>query len=81
VEPGSVLRGPLENTTNKNLSNCKLEVCPMELIHPPEDCNVNSTLSFALQICRVEEIIVEGSIEGSVVHFQWVRTVIVQLNK
>ncbi|GKC90367.1 L-arabinokinase-like protein [Tanacetum coccineum] len=49
VEPGLVLRGPLENTTNKNLSNCKLEVCPMKLIHPPEDCNVNSTLSFALQ--------------------------------
>ncbi|GJY97289.1 arabinose kinase [Tanacetum coccineum] len=49
VKPGSVLRGPLENTTNKNLSNCKLEVCPMELIHPPEYCNVNSTLSFALQ--------------------------------
>ncbi|PWA99263.1 hypothetical protein CTI12_AA010250 [Artemisia annua] len=78
VEPGSVLRGPLENTTDKNLSNCELEVCPMELIHPPEDCNVNSTLSFTLQICRVEEIIVEGSIEGSVVHFQWVGTVIVR---
>ncbi|GJV77773.1 kinesin-like protein KIN-12B [Tanacetum coccineum] len=62
-------------------SNCKLEVCPMELIHPPEDYNFNSTLSFTLQICRVEEIIVEGSIEGSVVHFQWVRTVIVRLNK
>ena len=31
-----------------------------------------------MQICRVEEIIVEGSIEGSVVHFQWVRTVIVR---
>nr|GEU45428.1 RNA-directed DNA polymerase, eukaryota [Tanacetum cinerariifolium] len=41
----SVLRGPFENTTNKNLSSCELE------------------------ICRVEEIIVEGSIEGSVVHF------------
>ncbi|KAJ0864791.1 hypothetical protein HanRHA438_Chr12g0533681 [Helianthus annuus] len=78
VEPGSVVRGPLLNTTNKYLSNCELEVCPMELIHPPEDCNVNSSLSFTLQICRVEEVIVEGSIEGSVVHFQWVRTVIIQ---
>ncbi|KAM0020816.1 hypothetical protein Hdeb2414_s0025g00671221 [Helianthus debilis subsp. tardiflorus] len=78
VEPGSVVRGPLQNTTNKYLSNCELEVCPMELIHPPEDCNVNSSLSFTLQICRVEEVIVEGSIEGSVVHFQWVRTVIIQ---
>ncbi|GKB16742.1 diaphanous 1 like protein [Tanacetum coccineum] len=56
-------------------SNCKLEVFPMELIHPPEDYNFNSTLSFTLQICRIEEIIVKGSIEGSVVHFQWVRTV------
>lgn len=28
-----------------------------------------------LQICRVEDIIVEGLIEGSVVHFHWVRTV------
>ncbi|XP_071713912.1 uncharacterized protein [Rutidosis leptorrhynchoides] len=78
VEPGSVLRGPLENTTNNHLSNCEHEVCPMELIHPPEDCNVNSTLSFTLQICRVEEIFIEGSIEGSVVHFQWVRTVVIQ---
>ncbi|XP_076911612.1 uncharacterized protein LOC143569627 [Bidens hawaiensis] len=78
VEPGSVVRGPLQNTTNNYLSNCELEVCPMELIHPPEDCNVNSSLSFTLQICRVEEIIIEGSIEGSVVHFQWVRTVIIQ---
>ncbi|KVH93854.1 hypothetical protein Ccrd_004082, partial [Cynara cardunculus var. scolymus] len=78
VEPGSVLRGPLENTTNDYLAHCELEVCPMELIHPPEDCNVNSSLSFTLQICRVEEVVVEGSIEGSVVHFQWVRTVIIK---
>lgn len=31
-----------------------------------------------MQICRVEEIFVEGSIEGSVVHFQWIRTVVIQ---
>lgn len=30
-----------------------------------------------LQICRVEDIIVEGLIEGSVIHFHWVRTVVV----
>ena len=29
-----------------------------------------------LQICRVEDIIVEGIVTGSVVHFHWVRTVI-----
>ncbi|KAL7602506.1 hypothetical protein Lser_V15G25631 [Lactuca serriola] len=78
VEPGSMLRGPLENTTIDHSAHCELEVCPMELIHPPEDCNVNSSLSFTLQICRVEEIVVEGSIEGSVVHFQWVRSVLIK---
>lgn len=30
-----------------------------------------------LQICRVEDVIVEGSINGSVVHFHWVRTIVV----
>lgn len=31
-----------------------------------------------MQICRVEDVRVEGIIEGSVVHFHWVRTVDVQ---
>nr|GFA51138.1 hypothetical protein [Tanacetum cinerariifolium] len=37
-------------------SNCKLEVCPMELIHPPDDYNFNSTLSFTLQVlnCQIK---------------------------
>lgn len=30
--------------------NCDTLVCPMELLHPPEDCNVNSSLSFTLQV-------------------------------
>ncbi|GAV62168.1 hypothetical protein CFOL_v3_05692 [Cephalotus follicularis] len=79
--PGSLLRGPLEdgidNDTTPRL-HCELQDCPMELLHPPEDCNVNSSLSFTLQICRVEEVMVEGFITGSVVHFHWVRTVVVQ---
>lgn len=37
----------------------------------------NCYLVFALQICRVEDIINEGIITGSVVHFHWVRTVVV----
>ncbi|XP_057969132.1 uncharacterized protein LOC131158347 [Malania oleifera] len=80
VGPGSVLRGPLEGANKNDLNPrlyCEFQDCPMELLHPPEDCNVNSSLSFTLQICRVEDINVEGIIEGSVVHFHWVRTVAV----
>lgn len=31
-----------------------------------------------MQICRVEDVIVEGLIEGSIIHFHWVRTVAVK---
>ncbi|OVA14460.1 hypothetical protein BVC80_1361g12 [Macleaya cordata] len=81
VGPGSVLQGPLENATANDMTPrlyCERQDCPTELLHPPEDCNVNSSLSFTLQICRVEDVIVEGLIKGSVVHFHWVRTVVVQ---
>eukprot|EP00257_Ricinus_communis_P015247 XP_015573122.1 uncharacterized protein LOC8275643 [Ricinus communis] len=78
VGPGSVLRGPLQNATSDAVTPrlyCELQDCPIELLHPPEDCNVNSSLSFTLQICRVEDITVEGLIKGSVVHFHRARTV------
>ncbi|EOY30581.1 Uncharacterized protein TCM_037740 isoform 2 [Theobroma cacao] len=80
VGSGSILRGPLENASNNDMTPrlyCELQDCPMELVHPPEDCNVNSSLSFTLQICRVEDIVIEGVITGSVVHFHWVRSIIV----
>uniref|UniRef100_A0A803NU05 DUF8003 domain-containing protein n=1 Tax=Cannabis sativa TaxID=3483 RepID=A0A803NU05_CANSA len=54
---------------------CNLPDCPAELIHPPEDCNVNSTLAFTIQICRVEQVVVEGTLTGSIIHFHWVRAV------
>ncbi|KAL3829950.1 hypothetical protein ACJIZ3_018752 [Penstemon smallii] len=81
VGPGSVLRGPLKNASDSHMAPrlyCKQKDCPVELLHPPEDCNVNATLPFTLQICRVEDINVEGLIEGSVVHFHWVRDVVVK---
>ncbi|XAR67080.1 hypothetical protein NMG60_11013510 [Bertholletia excelsa] len=81
VGPGSILRGPLENASNNYVAPqlyCDLQDCPRELLHPPEDCNVNSSLAFTLQICRVEDISIEGLVEGSVVHFHWVRDVVVQ---
>ncbi|CAO2818012.1 unnamed protein product [Amaranthus hypochondriacus] len=78
IGPGSVLRGPLSNANKDDMTPtlyCDRDDCPLELLHPPEDCNVNSSLSFTLQVCRVEDIIVEGAIEGSVVHFHRARTV------
>ncbi|WJX29677.1 hypothetical protein P8452_18292 [Trifolium repens] len=83
VGPGSVLRGPLEAAADDNMTRpwqlyCEHENCPVELLHPPEDCNVNSSLAFTLQICRVEDVSVKGTITGSVVHFHWVRSVEVE---
>ncbi|CAN6974319.1 unnamed protein product [Brassica oleracea var. botrytis] len=78
VGPGSILRGPLQNASRDAVTPklyCDRQDCPYELLHPPEDCNVNSSLSFTLQICRVEDIIVEGFIKGSVVHFHRAKTV------
>ncbi|KAL5728944.1 hypothetical protein ACHQM5_001963 [Ranunculus cassubicifolius] len=81
VGPGSVLQGPLENATTNDMTPklyCDQHDCPMELLHPPEDCNVNSSLSFTLQICRVEDVIVEGLVRGSVVHFHRTRNILVE---
>ncbi|CAK9169450.1 unnamed protein product [Ilex paraguariensis] len=78
VGPGSVLRGPLENASADAVTpklNCEFQGCPIELLQPPEDCNVNSSLSFTLQICQVDDILVEGLIVGSVVHFHRARTI------
>ncbi|XP_051151685.1 uncharacterized protein LOC127265751 isoform X2 [Andrographis paniculata] len=81
IGPGSILRGPLRNTSDDAVMPklyCDSEDCPAELLHPPEDCNVNSSLSFTLQICRVEDVNVEGLVEGSIVHFHRARTISVQ---
>ncbi|KAF4398559.1 hypothetical protein G4B88_013648 [Cannabis sativa] len=78
VDSGSFLRGPLETADGKLGTPrlyCNLPDCPAELIHPPEDCNVNSTLAFTIQICRVEQVVVEGTLTGSIIHFHWVRAV------
>ncbi|KAI3792745.1 hypothetical protein L2E82_06633 [Cichorium intybus] len=81
VGPGSVLRGPLENVTANAVTprpNCNSRQCPVELLNPPDDCNMNASLAFTLQLCRVEDILVEGLIKGSVVNFHRARTVTVQ---
>jgi hypothetical protein len=81
VGPGAVLRGPLINGSSGDMApklNCEDESCPMEIFHPPEDCNLNSSLSFTLQICRVEDIDVSGLVQGTVINFNRARSVTVQ---
>lgn len=78
IGSGSTLQAPLKDSSKMELIPnllCESATCPEELIHPPEDCNVNATLSFTVQICRVEDIVVDGLVKGSVIHFHLARTV------
>jgi hypothetical protein len=36
--------------TRDALSRCESRTCPSELITPPDDCHVNRSLSFTLQV-------------------------------
>ncbi|KAL2472142.1 hypothetical protein Adt_40278 [Abeliophyllum distichum] len=80
VGPGSLLQAPLDDEDSRSLitkSLCESPTCPVDLITPPDDCHVNYTLSFSLQVCRVEDILVNGVMRGSIVHIHRARTVIV----
>ncbi|XP_028079386.1 uncharacterized protein LOC114281136 isoform X3 [Camellia sinensis] len=80
VGPGSLLQAPLDDDGSKSAVTklrCESPACPVDLITPPDDCHVNYTLSFSLQICRVEDILVNGLIKGSIIHIHRARTVIV----
>ncbi|XP_027340445.1 uncharacterized protein LOC113853926 isoform X2 [Abrus precatorius] len=74
VGPGSVLRGPLEAAGDDMFFFSPIKVkclCWSDLF-----CIVNdSCLGLLLQICRVEVVIIDGSIIGSVVHFHWIGNV------
>ncbi|KAL6985839.1 hypothetical protein U1Q18_019211 [Sarracenia purpurea var. burkii] len=81
VGPGSLLQAPWDDDSSKSMvtkSLCESPSCPMDLITPPDDCHANYTLSFSLQICRVEDILVNGLIKGSIIHIHRARTVIVE---
>ncbi|WCJ20729.1 hypothetical protein M5689_002944 [Euphorbia peplus] len=80
VGPGSVLQAPLSDDASRSVvteSLCQSRTCPMDLITPPDDCHFNYTLSFSLQICRVEDLLVSGTVKGSIVHIHRARTIIV----
>uniref|UniRef100_A0A803L5S1 DUF8003 domain-containing protein n=1 Tax=Chenopodium quinoa TaxID=63459 RepID=A0A803L5S1_CHEQI len=77
---GSLLQAPLDDDASKTMvtnSLCENQICPMDLINPPDDCHINSTTSFSLQICRVEDILVDGLVKGSIIHFHRARTIVV----
>ncbi|XP_057872729.1 uncharacterized protein LOC131078912 isoform X2 [Cryptomeria japonica] len=81
VGVGSILKAPLDEEPRSDLTpklHCESETCPNDLIYPPEDCNVNASLPFTLQICRVEDIIIDGLVKGSILHVHRARTVIVR---
>ncbi|KAF3340460.1 hypothetical protein FCM35_KLT16231 [Carex littledalei] len=77
VGPGSFLQATLDGAESSSEAQlpCESQTCPNELIMPPDDCHVNSSLSFTLQICRVEDLTVSGVVKGSVVHIHRARTV------
>ncbi|KAM7254037.1 hypothetical protein ACFE04_031719 [Oxalis oulophora] len=80
VGPDSLLQAPLDDDASRNVvtkSLCESRTCPRDLITPPDDCHVNYTLTFSLQVCRVEDLLVHGVIKGSIIHIHRVRTVIV----
>ncbi|KAI5062055.1 hypothetical protein GOP47_0022594 [Adiantum capillus-veneris] len=74
----AVLQAPLTEDITKNEVvplYCDKSTCPIEITQPPEDCNLNTSLPFTLQICRVEDVVVDGLVKGSVVHIHRARTV------
>ncbi|PPR84335.1 hypothetical protein GOBAR_AA36379 [Gossypium barbadense] len=83
VGPGSLLQAPLDDDASRIVvtnSLCESQTCPIDLITPPDDCHVNYTLSFSLQVCRVEDLLVNGIIKGSIVHIHRARTVTIDAN-
>ncbi|XVF52441.1 hypothetical protein PTKIN_Ptkin05aG0018300 [Pterospermum kingtungense] len=78
VGPSSLLQAPMDDDASRSVvtnSLCESQTCPIDLITPPDDCHVNYTLSFSLQICRVEDLLVNGIIKGSIIHIHRARTV------
>lgn len=38
-------------------SHCENPTCPRDLIYPPDDCHVNDTLSFSLQVRSTSNVL------------------------
>lgn len=81
IGPGATLRAPLDTNSpiQDQITNmyCKKSFCPTEVLSPSEDCTLNVSSPFTLQICRVEDVDIFGVISGTVVHIQRARNVTV----
>ncbi|KAL5724090.1 hypothetical protein ACHQM5_007395 [Ranunculus cassubicifolius] len=80
---GSLLQAPLDDHTSRNIatkSHCETKACPTDMLTPPEDCHMNSTLSYSLHICRVEDLSVAGLLKGSIIRIHRARTVTVDVD-
>ncbi|KAL2610427.1 hypothetical protein R1flu_029000 [Riccia fluitans] len=79
IGEGSVLQAPLDYDSplsdKTHQSHCTRTTCPTEVISPSEDCILNTTSPFTLQICRVEDIMIAGTVQGTVVQAQRIRTI------
>ncbi|KAL3690273.1 hypothetical protein R1sor_016582 [Riccia sorocarpa] len=79
IGEGSILQAPLDYDSplsdKTSQIHCMRTTCPAEVTSPSEDCTLNITSPFTLQICRVEDIMIDGTVEGSVVHAQRIRTI------
>ncbi|KAG0603647.1 hypothetical protein M758_10G110100 [Ceratodon purpureus] len=79
VGSGAILRAPVEadSPIQEQITSmyCESHQCPTEVLRPSEDCTLNITSPFTLQICRVEDVDIHGEVSGSVVHIQRARNV------
>jgi hypothetical protein len=79
VGPGALLQAPLEDESpiKEEIRKlyCEGSACPKEVLTPFEDCTLNVSSPFTLQICRVEDVDIDGSVLGGAVHVQSVRTI------
>ncbi|KAG0610062.1 hypothetical protein M758_7G036100 [Ceratodon purpureus] len=79
VGPGAILRAPfdVDSPIRDQITRmyCGKNQCPTEVLRPSEDCNLNISSPFTLQICRVEDVDIHGEVSGSVVHIQRARNV------
>ncbi|CAN1248608.1 hypothetical protein LINPERPRIM_LOCUS6806 [Linum perenne] len=73
---GSLLQAPWGDDASRSVvtnSMCETEMCPADIIFPPDDCHVNYTLSFSLQ-----DLLVNGIVKGSIIHIHRARTIIIE---
>ncbi|XP_024388875.1 uncharacterized protein [Physcomitrium patens] len=79
VAKGALMQAPLEEDSpiKEEISKiyCENNICPEEVLMPSEDCTLNVSSPFTMQICRVEDVHINGTVLGSAVHVQRVKTI------